>query len=299
MVYARFSKCRKSKAGRKMKSLRILLLVLVICVAFVCQVGAGDWQKIKIATEGDYPPWNFIDASGNLVGFEIELAQELCTRMNATCEIIPQKWRGILKGLNAGKYDAIMAAMSITENRKKVASFSRNYAGTPNVFVVRKDNPLANFRSDLKQLTLNDISPAEQAALDAIFKAFKGKIIGVQVATTHARFADRYMGDHAEIRIYDFQHTIDLELYQGRLDAVIGDFAYWQPLIKSEQGKEYRIVGPHMTGGPFGEGVGVAVRKKDQDLADMFSRAIAEAIKDGTIKKLAIKWFNYDASAQE
>ena len=282
-----------------MKSLRILLLVLAISVAFVCQVGAGDWQKIKIATEGAYPPWNYVDASGNLVGFELDLAQELCTRMNATCEIVPQKWRGILKGLNAGKYDAIMAAMSITEDRKKLASFSRNYAATPNVFVVRKDHPLANFSSDLKNLTLNEISPAEQAALAAIFKEFGGKIIGVQVATTHAKFADQYMGDHAEIRIYDFQHTIDLELYQGRLDAVIGDYAYWLPLIKSEQGKDYRIVGPQMTGGPFGEGVGVAVRKKDQDLADMFSRAIEDAIKDGTIKKMAIKWFNYDASAQE
>ena len=219
--------------------------------------------------------------------------------MNAACEIIPQKWRGIIKGLNAGKYDAIMAAMSITEDRKKLVTFSRNYAGTPNVFVVRKDHPLANFRTDLKQLTLNDINPAEQAALDAIFKAFRGKIIGVQVATTHAKFADQYMGDRAEIRIYDFQHTIDLELYQGRLDAVIGDYAYWQPLINSEQGKDYKIVGPQMTGGPFGEGVGVAVRKKDQDLADMFSRAIEDAIKDGTIKKLAVKWFGYDASAQE
>jgi len=284
-----------------MKTLSALLLVTMIPLILATQGIAGDWDKIKIATEGDYPPWNFVDASGNLVGFEPELAKELCTRMNAACEIIPQKWRGIIKGLNAGKYDAIMAAMSITEDRKKLVKFSRNYAGTPNVFVVRKDHPLANFQSDLKQLTLDvdDISPAEQAALDAIFKAFKGKIIGVQVATTHAKFADQYMGAHAEIRIYDFQHTIDLDLYQGRLDAVIGDFAYWLPLIKSEQGKDYKIVGPHMTGGPFGGGVGVAVRKKDQDLADMFSRAIEEAIKDGTIKKLAVKWFNYDASAQE
>ena len=282
-----------------MKRLKILLIVPVLFAILVIQVVAGDWQKIKIATEGAYPPWNDTDASGNLVGFEIELAQDLCTRMNAACEIIPQKWRGILKGLNAGKYDAIMAAMSITEDRKKQAIFSRNYAGTPNVFVVRKDHPLANFSSDLKQLTLNDISSAEQAALDAIFKQFGGKIIGVQVATTHAKFADQYMGDHAEIRIYDFQHTIDLDLYQGRLDAVIGDFSYWQPLIQTEQGKDYKIVGPQMTGGPFGAGVGVAVRKKDQDLADMFSQAIEEAIKDGTIKKLAVKWFNYDASAQE
>jgi octopine/nopaline transport system substrate-binding protein len=290
---------RKRKAGQKMNRLKILLLVPLLFVTLGIQVVAGDWQKITIATEGAYPPWNDTDVSGNLVGFEIELAQELCTRMNATCEIIPQKWRGILKGLNAGKYDAIMAAMSITEDRKKLASFSRNYAGTPNVFVVRKDHPLASFNSALKQLTLNDISPAEQAALAAIIKEFGGKIIGVQVSTTHAKFADQYMGDHAEIRIYDFQHTIDLELYQGRLDAVIGDFSYWQPLIQTEQGKDYQIVGPHMTGGPFGEGVGVAVRKKDQDLADMFSRAIEEAIKDGTIKKMAVKWFNYDASAQE
>ena len=194
-----------------MKRLKILLLVPLLLVTLVIQVGAGDWQKIKIATEGAYPPWNDTDASGNLVGFEIELAQDLCTRMNASCEIIPQKWRGIIKGLNAGKYDVIMAAMSITADRKKSVKFSRNYAGTPNVFVVRKDNPLANFHTDLKQLTLNDISPSEQAALDAIFKEFGGKIIGVQVATTHAKFADQYMGDHAEIRIYDFQHTIDLE----------------------------------------------------------------------------------------
>ena len=252
-----------------MKPLNALLLITMIPLILVTQVMAGDWDKIKIATEGDYPPWNFVDASGNLVGFEPELAKELCTRMNAACEIIPQKWRGIIKGLNAGKYDAIMAAMSITEDRKKLVKFSRSYAGTPNVFVVRKDHPLANFRSDLKQLTLDDISPAEQAALDAIFKAFKGKIIGVQVATTHSKFTDQYMGDRAEIRIYDFQHTIDLDLYQGRLDAVIGDFAYWLPLIKSEQGKDNKIVGPHITGGPFGEGVGVAVRKKDQDLASL------------------------------
>jgi len=290
---------RKSKAGLKMKTLITLTLVAFISLISAAQTVAGDWERVKIATEGAYPPWNFVDASGNLVGFEIELAEDLCTRMNVACEIVPQKWRGIIKGLNAGKYDAIMAAMSITEDRKKLVTFSRNYAVTPNVFVVRKDNPAADFHTELKQLNLDDVSPAERATIDAIVKQFKGKIIGVQVATTHAKFADEYLGDYAEIRIYDFQHTIDLDLYQGRLDAVIGDFAYWLPLINSEQGKDYKIVGPHMTGGPFGGGVGVAVRKKDQDLADMFSRAIEEAIKDGTINKMAVKWFNYDASAQE
>ncbi len=278
---------------------RALLLTVVVSMMLPAQGAAGDWKKVKIATEGAYPPWNYTDASGKLIGFEIDLAQDLCARMKVTCEIIPQKWRGIIKGLNAAKYDAIMAAMSITEDRKKRVTFSRDYAGTPNIFIMRKDNPDADFHTELERLTLDDISSSEQAVIDAIIKKFKDKIIGVQVATTHSKFADEYLGDHAEIRIYDFQHTIDLELYQGRLDAVIGDYAYWQPLIQSEQGKEYKIVGPLMTGGPLGGGVGVAVRKKDQDLADMFSRAIEETIRDGSLKKMAIKWFNYDASAQE
>jgi octopine/nopaline transport system substrate-binding protein len=282
-----------------MKNLFALCLVAVISMMLVAQVAAGNLKTIKIATEGAYPPWNFVDASGNLAGFEIELAEDLCRRMNVACEIVTHKWRGIIKGLNSGRYDAIMAGMSITDERKEIVRFSRNYADTPNIFVVRKDHPLADFRPELTQLTLNDINPAEQAAIDALVEAFKGKIVGVQVATTHAKFADQYLGDHAEIRIYDFQHTIDLELYQGRLDALIGGVAYWAPMINSDQGKEYKIINLYMTGGPLGEGVGVAVRKTEKDLADMFSGAIDEAIKDGSLKKLAIKWFTYDASAQE
>jgi octopine/nopaline transport system substrate-binding protein len=282
-----------------MKNLFALLLVAVMSMVFVVQVAAGDLKKIIIATEGAYPPWNFVDASGNLAGFEIELAEDLCRRMNVACELVTHKWRGIIKGLNSGKYDAIMAGMSITDERKKLVRFSRNYADTPNIFIVRKDNPLANFRPELTHLTLNDISPAEQAAIDALVEAFKGKIVGVQVATTHAKFADQYLGHHAEIRIYDFQHTIDLELYQGRLDALIGGQAYWAPMIKSDQSKEYKIINLYMTGGPLGEGIGVAVRKTENDLADSFSRAIDETIKDGSLKKLAVKWFTFDASAQE
>lgn len=282
-----------------MKNMSALLLTTVLFIIVGAQLAAADWKSIKIATEGAYPPWNFIDSSGNLAGLEVDLAKDLCKRMDVDCEIVTHKWRGIIRALNKGNYDAIMAAMSITEDRKKLVRFSRNYADTPVRFVVRKDNPAAKFRSKLKQLTLDDISPAEQAAIDALVKEFKGKIIGVQVATTHAKFANQYIGDHAEIRIYDFQHTIDLDLYQERLDALIGSRSYWEPMINSEQGKDYKMVGPWMTGGPFGKGVGVAVRKKEKDLADMFSRAIEETINDGTLKRLAIKWFTYDASPQE
>ena len=282
-----------------MRKLCALLMAVLISILLAAPAVVADWKQIKIATEGAYPPWNYFDESGKLVGFEIELIKDLCGRMNVECEIVTQKWRSIIEGLNKGKYDAIIAAMSITEPRKKLVTFSRSYADTPNIFVVRKDNPVASFQSELEHLTLDDISPAEQTALDALINAFKDKVIGVQVATINQKFADAYLGEHAEIRIYDFQHTVDLELYQGRLDALIGGMAYWVPLLKSDQGKEYTIVGPQMTGGPFGSGIGVAVRKKNQDLADMFSKAIDAALRDGTVKKLAIEWFTFDTSAPQ
>jgi octopine/nopaline transport system substrate-binding protein len=299
MVPVKTTRYHNGNTLTKWRKANALLMAVVILLAFLAQAVAADWKQIKIATEGAYPPWNYFDESGKLVGFEIELIKDLCGRMNAECEIVTQKWRGIIEGLNKGKYDAIIAAMSITESRKEKVIFSRSYADTPNIFVVRKDNPLANFQSELEHLTLDDLSPAEQDALDALITAFKGKVIGVQVATINQKFADAYLGEHAEIRIYDFQHTVDLELYQGRLDALLGGMAYWVPLLKSEQGKQYQIIGPQMTGGPFGSGIGVAVRKKDQALADMFSKAIDAALRDGTIKKLAIEWFTFDTSAPQ
>ena len=283
----------------QVRKISVLFWVLVMTAACVSLSSAGDWKQIKIGTEGAYPPWNYIDVHGKLVGFEIELIRDLCARMNAECEIVTHEWRGIIEGLNQGKYDAIMAAMSITEPRKEKVIFSRSYADTPNVFVVRKDNPLASFRLELEHLSLDDVSPAEEKALDTLVRTFKGKKIGVQVSTINQKFAEAYLGDHAEIRIYDYQHTVDLELYQGRLDALIGGMAYWMPILDSEQGREYKIIGPQMTGGPFGEGIGVAVRKKDPELADLFSRAIEDSIRDGSLKKLAIRWFGFDTSAPQ
>jgi octopine/nopaline transport system substrate-binding protein len=283
----------------QVRKISVLLWVMVMTAACVSLSSAGEWKQIKIGTEGAYPPWNYVDDDGQLVGFEIELVKDLCARMDAECEIVTHKWRGIIEGLNQGKYDAIMAAMSITEPRKEKVRFSRSYADTPNIFVVRKDNPLADFRLEREHLNLDDISPAENRALDTLIRAFKGKKIGVQVSTINQKFAEAYLGEHAEIRIYDYQHTVDLELYQGRLDALIGGMAYWVPLLESEQGREYKIIGPQLTGGPFGKGIGVAVRKTDAELAELFSRAIEDSIRDGSLKKLAIEWFGFDTSAPQ
>jgi len=281
-----------------MKKLSLVAMTLV-AILFSGQSIAGNWSKIRIATEGAYAPWNFTDSSGKLVGFELDLAKDLCKRMNAECEIVAQAWDGIIPALQAGKYDAIMAGMSITDKRKKVITFSRNYAATPAKFVVPEKSPLANFKTAVEEMNLTEISAKEKATIDEIVAEFKGKTVGVQTATTHENFLREYLGDNVTIRTYDTQENLDLDLQAGRVDTALASMSYWVPLFESDKGKGMKMVGPGMTGGPFGNGVGVGIRQKDQDLADMFTEAINEAIADGTISKLAIKWFGFDASSKQ
>lgn len=280
-----------------MKKLNTILVILAAAM-FAGNGLAGDWSKIRIATEGAYAPWNFTDSSGKLVGFELDLAMDLCTRMNAECEIVAQAWDGIIPALQAGKYDAIMAGMSITDKRKKVITFSRDYAATPARFVVPETSAMANFKTSIDSMNLQEVSASEQAAIDDIVSQFSGKTIGVQGATTHENFLREYLGNNVKIRTYDTQENVDLDLQAGRMDAALASMSYWVPLLETDKGKGMKMVGPGMTGGPFGAGVGVGIRQKDQDLADMFTKAINEAIADGTIQKLAVKWFGFDASSK-
>src|ERR671921_493793 len=102
----------------------------------------GKWSTVRIATEGAYVPWNFTGPGGKLEGFEIDLANDLCGRMKVKCEIVAQDWDGIIPALQAKKYDAIMAGMSITDKRLEVIDFSRAYANDPNGLAVPKTSDL-------------------------------------------------------------------------------------------------------------------------------------------------------------
>ena len=277
---------------------KLLAYSAIALMALTGTAQADGHAKIKIATEGAYAPWNFKDSAGNLVGFEVELANDLCARMKADCTIVEQAWDGIIPALKAGKYDAIMAGMSLPQNAKKVITFSRSYADEPGSFVVLKSDGNAGFNAGVEFIDLTEVDAGEKAGLAAITKAFKGKSIGVQGATTHENFLREYLGNDADIRSYDTQENLDLDLQAGRVDAALASMSYWRPLIESDKGKDLVAVGPGLTGGPFGKGVGAGIRKEDQALADKFSKAIDAAIADGTIKKLALKWFGFDASAK-
>jgi octopine/nopaline transport system substrate-binding protein len=260
-------------------------------------VSAQDWSKVRIATEGAYPPWNATDSSGNLVGFDVDLAKDLCKRMQVECEIVAQDWEGIIPALQAGKYDAIMAGMSITEERQEVISFSDSYRTTPAQFAVLKDSDLAGVELPGDTLDLSSVDPEDEEAIEALRSALEGATVGAQTATTHQNFLDQYMADAVEVRLYDTQENLDLDLQAGRIDAALADTGYWIPVMQTDKGADFALIGPGLAKGPFGEGVGVGLRKDDEDLKEMFDQAIAAAREDGTIDRLGEQWFGFAGSS--
>ncbi len=259
---------------------------------------AAQQRTVKIATEGAYAPWNMTAAGGKLEGFEIDLANELCNRMKVKCEITAQDWDGIIPALQAKKYDAIMAGMSITDERMKVIDFSQPYANDPNGLLVPKNSDLAKMPGAGQRYSLNTQEAEAQKAIDGMKSLLKGKTIGVQGSTTHANFAEKYLKGTIEVREYKNTEAHDLDLAAGRIDGVLADSATLRGTLDKPEFKDFVIVGPGFTGGILGRGVGVGLRKDDAELKKMFNDAIAAAIADGTVKRLSEKWFKGDLTPQ-
>lgn len=244
-------------------------------VAAVVAITAGsaaaqDRMKIKIATEGAYPPFNTIGPDGKLSGFDVDIADALCAQMKADCELVTQDWDGMIPALQAGKFDAIIASMSITEERKKQVAFTNKYYTTPLSLVAPKDSDLAS---------------TEPAAL-------AGKTIGAQGSTTQADYATDYYGKAgAEVKLYPTQEEAVDDLVNGRTDAVISDkFVLMDWLGKA--GKDCcKMVGD--VAGTETE-AGITVRLGDDALREKLNAALDAIRKDGTYDKIQAKYFNFD-----
>jgi lysine-arginine-ornithine-binding protein len=258
--------------------MRLVKIIASTAIAFAAATGAAsakDWKEVRIGTEGAYPPFNGLDASGQLVGFDIDIGKALCEKMKVTCTFVAQDWDGIIPALLAGKYDAIVASMSITEERKKKVAFTNKYYNTPASFIAPKDSKIT------------DWSPA----------GLKGKVLGTQSSTTHANFLEEVYGAAgAEVKLYATQDEANADLAAGRLDAVEADKIVLTEWLKKPDASccEWKYdVDKETTRKIFGEGVGVAVRPEDKDLVDMFNKAIAEIVADGTYKTINDKYFAF------
>ncbi|TIS58108.1 MAG: transporter substrate-binding domain-containing protein [Mesorhizobium sp.] len=240
--------------------------VLVIAAG---AVSAQAQEKLKIGTEGAYPPFNTITPDGKVVGFDIDIADALCAQMKVECEIVTQDWDGIIPALQAKKFDAIIASMSITEERKKQVSFTNKYYTTPLSLVAPKDSDLAS---------------TEPAAL-------AGKTVGAQASTTQADYAqDVYGKAGAEAKLYPTQEEAITDLINGRLDAVISDKFVLMDWMKKASEACCKMVGD--VNGTETE-AGIAVRLEDTALRDKLNAAIDAIVADGTYKKIQTKYFDF------
>jgi len=249
--------------------------------------------SVKIGTEGAYPPWNAKDESGKLIGFEVELANWLCIYMKADCTIVEQDWDGMIPGLIMRKYDAIMAGMSITGERMKVINFSQGYASDGASLAVMKGSPLEGM--DTSAINLSSTDSATKKILADLTAALAGKTVCVQTATIHQNFLESGLVGTPTVRTYKTQDEVNLDLAAGRCDAGLADILAITDFAE-KSGKPVVLTGPVYSGGPFGDGVGVGIRKDDTELLKAFNKAIDQARKSGKISELAIKWFGFDAS---
>jgi len=251
-------------------------------------------DSIRIGTEGAYPPWNAKDESGKLIGFEVELANFLCIYMEADCTIVEQDWDGMIPGLIMRKYDAIMAGMSITDERMKTINFSQGYADEVASLAVMKGSSLEGMDTP-KAINLSLGGGDVKKALKTLTAALAGKTIGVQTATIHQNFLESGDVGSVKIRTYKTQDEVNLDLAAGRIDAALAAAVAFTDYA-DKSGKPVVLVGPTFSGGAFGNGVGVGIRKDDTELLKRFNKAINTARKNGKISELAIKWFGFDAS---
>lgn len=251
---------------------RLTSMALAAVLALLAGAAAAEMKKVRIGTEGAYPPFNSIDANGNVVGFDIDIANALCAAANFECEFVLQDWDGIIPALQAKKFDAIIASMSITDKRKEVVDFTSKYYQVPAKFVAAKAQ-IFDFSAD----------------------GLAGKTIGAQRATNNEDFL-RGNFSGSDIRVYATQDEANADLAAGRLDLVFADsVALLEGFLKTDAGACCEFVGPdYIDRKWFGDGAGIAIRKGEKDLVDAFNRAIDKILADGTYKRINDKYFKFD-----
>tara|TARA_Y100001935_G_scaffold252707_1_gene257222 strand:+ start:262 stop:1092 length:831 start_codon:yes stop_codon:yes gene_type:complete len=272
-------------------------ILLIISLFVLGLTSLANSQTIRIGTEGAYPPWNNINSAGDLEGAEIDFGNEACERMGVTCEWVTQDWDGIIPALLQGKYDIIVAGMSITEERKEKVNFTTGYMTDPASFAVLKNSGLANLNiAGMSKVNLNNAGGKEQAAIGQLIAAMNGATVCVQSSTIHQNFLEKHMSGAVKVKLYQSVDDHNIDLAAGRCDAILADVGSIVDFMESDSGIDVALTGPKFSGGVFGDGVGGAVRKEDTDILEMWNNVIAEMSKDGTTAEITKKWFGRDIS---
>lgn len=243
----------------------VAMATAAVLVAGVASAEAAD--KIRIATEGAFPPFNTIDDKGQPQGFDVDIAKALCEQMKADCEIVTQDWDGIIPGLLAKKYDAIIASMSITPERQEAVDFTDPYYSNKLQFVAPKGKDF-------------DLSK----------DGLKGKSVGAQRATISAQWLEENRPG-SDIKLYGTQEEAFLDLASGRTDLVLNDVYVTYDWLNSPEGETFEFKGTPV----YDEDkIGIAIRKGDDDLRKKLNEALAAIRENGTYAKINAKYFPFD-----
>lgn len=232
------------------------LILTVAALAFASGAAVAQ-ETIRIGTEGAYPPYNFINDANEVDGFERELGDELCARAKLTCEWVINDWDTMIPNLVAGNYDLIMAGMSITEARQELISFTQNYLlPDPSVYVT--------------------LAGKDASVTKGVVAAQSNTIQAGHVAETEASLLEFPTPDETIAAVRS-----------GEADAVLADNEFLKPIVEESNGELIFIGDKVLIGG----GLGIGVRKSDNELREKFDALIGEMKKDGSLNELIVKWF--------
>lgn len=251
--------------------------ITVLCTSVVALgatlAGSPAVAELRLGLDSaPYPPFYEADTNGKFVGWETEIGEALCAAMNEECEWVGVAWDGIIPALLAKKIDAIVGSMSITEERSKTINFSDKYYNTPAAIVAPKSMDI-------------DGSPESVA----------GKIIGVQVSTTHQNYVEAYFEGTADsVKTYQDFNEHNQDLLAGRVDAIVADSLAMSDFLDSPEGQAFEVKANLSDDAIFGPGVGVGIRKEDTELVERFNAAIQQIRDDGTFDEISAKYFDFD-----
>jgi len=251
-----------------------LALLGALALSVFSLASLADEKPLRIGIEAAYPPFASKAPDGSIVGFDYDIGNALCEQMKVKCTWVEQEFDGLIPALKVRKIDAILSSMSITEDRKKSVDFTKRYYLTPARLVMKDGTAVSDSLAELK-----------------------GKKIGVQRGSIHDRFAKEVLAPQgATIVPYGTQNEIYLDITAGRLDGTVADATLLEDgFLKTDSGKGYAFVGPAFTDAKyFGDGIGIAVRKGDEDNLDRINKAIDGIRASGKYKEIQDKYFNFD-----
>ncbi|MCF2133516.1 MULTISPECIES: ABC transporter substrate-binding protein [Mycetohabitans] len=257
-----------------MKKLFATVSVAVVAFSVSASAYAKDWSTIRFGVDASYPPFESKAADGKLVGFDIDLGNEICRRLHAKCVWVENDFDGMIPALRARKFDGVLSSMTMTPQRAKRVAFSAKLFNTPTRLVAKVGS---------------SIQPTPES--------LKGKRVGVEQGTIQETYAKTHWAPKGvQVVPYQDQDQVYADLLAGRLDAALQDTVQADVgFLKTPRGKGYAFVGPGLQDEKtLGIGAGIGLRKEDTDLKVKINKAIADMLNDGTYKKLAQKYFDFD-----